>query len=205
MSLCQRCAKRSNRIGKSCLMKRYDIHISLAEKKIRLPGGSCTVQSIQIPALIKDKCLRRIQILGLCIPHDAPSEPDHTAVCIHNRKHDPVPELVIDALSLIYTDQSRLGDQLIFVPLSLKVLIQIIAVLVRVSKAESLDGLLPKSPSGQVCICMRPSSAFKLNVKIPGSLLVNLQQNRFRIRPLLRFLRVFPFRQLYPRTVGKNL
>ena len=89
-------------IRKSRLVQSDHIHIALAQEKIRFPGSSCPIQPIEIAALIENRRLRGIQILWLRIPHDTSAKPYHTTIDIHNREHDPVPELVMDSLFLIH-------------------------------------------------------------------------------------------------------
>ena len=45
---------------------------------------------------VKDQRLGGVKILGDTVSHDAPAESYDTAVRIHDRKHDPVPELIMD-------------------------------------------------------------------------------------------------------------
>ena len=113
----QRGTQGSHRIGKAGLMHRNHIHIAFTEQKIGLPRGPGTVQPVQIPAFVKNGGLRGIQILGLRISHDASSESDHPAVHIHDRKHDTVPELVINTMLFVDADEARLADHLLRISL----------------------------------------------------------------------------------------
>ena len=42
-----------------------------------------------------------VQIFWLCITHDTAAKSNNTAVYIHNRKHDPVPELIVNSVFFI--------------------------------------------------------------------------------------------------------
>ena len=75
-------------------MHRYYIHVSLAEQDKLLSGGSGIIKPIKVPALVKQLRLRRIQVFGFSVSHDAAAKTDHPVIDIHNRKHDAVPELV---------------------------------------------------------------------------------------------------------------
>ena len=58
MSGCQSGSKRCHCIGKACLMHGDHIHISLTEDQVILPGGPGHIQSVEIPALVKNLRLR---------------------------------------------------------------------------------------------------------------------------------------------------
>ena len=68
-------SQRCHRIGKPCLMHGYHIHISFTQDQIIFSRGSCNIQPVQIPAFIKDRSLRRVQVLRLSVTHHSASKP----------------------------------------------------------------------------------------------------------------------------------
>ena len=142
MSWCQGCSKWRYCIGKSRLMQGNHIHIALTKQKIRLSRLSCTIQSIQVPAFVKNDRLWWVQILWLCITHDTAAKSNNTAVYIHNRKHDPVPELIVNSVFFINTNQTCLWDHIVFVAFWFQILVQIITVLIRISQTKCFDRIV---------------------------------------------------------------
>ena len=74
------------------------------------------MQPVEIAALIENLCLRRVQVLRLSIPHHTASEADDTAVGIHDRVNDTVPELVLHAMHLVRQKKARLTQDFIVIP-----------------------------------------------------------------------------------------
>ena len=72
------------------------------------------MQPVEIAALIENLCLRRVQVLRLSIPHHTAS--DDTAVGIHDRVNDTVPELVLHAMHLVRQKKARLTQDFIVIP-----------------------------------------------------------------------------------------
>ena len=101
----KRRSKRRHRIVKACLMESDYIHISLAQQQLRLLCHPRKVQPEQVAALVKNRGLRRVQILRLAVSHYTSTEPDHFIMYIHNREHGTVPELIVASSSLINCDK----------------------------------------------------------------------------------------------------
>ena len=181
MSGCEGCSKRSHGVGKTGLVQRDHIHITLAQKEIRLPRCPCPVQSIQVSALIKHRRLRRIQILWLCIPHNTPSEADHPAVHVHDRKNDPVPELVINTFFLIRIDQTCLTDQFLAIPFSPQIIIKVVTEYIRIPEAECLDRIIRQPSVFQISQSFPATVRFQLYVIISGGFFVHLQDRSLEV------------------------
>ena len=130
MSRRKRCSKRRYRAGKSCLVERDYIHIPLTQKKIGFSGCTCPVKSIQITTLIKNRRLRRIEILWLRIPHHPSAESDHPVIGVHNGKHNTVPEFIIGSMSFVKRNQSCFKKNVVCIPFRFQIPVQIVAVLV---------------------------------------------------------------------------
>ena len=133
MSRRKRRSQGSDRIGESRLVKGYHIHISFTEKEIGLLGTPRPVQSVEVTALVEYHGLRRVQVFGLSISHNTAAKAYDAAVGIHDREHDPVPELVVSPLPFIYGNQSGLCDHLILISFGTKIFVEVIAVLVGIS------------------------------------------------------------------------
>ena len=156
------------------------------------------MQAVQIAALVKDNCLRRIQVLGLGVAHHPASEADNAAVGVHDGEHDPVPELVVGAVLLIDGDEPRLGQDIVAVPLCLQVPVQVIAVLVGVAQAEGQDGLVAQLSLFQIVVGRLSLGSLELGVKIFGRQLVDLQDPGTQVRLLPCRFGVLLLRKLDP-------
>jgi len=108
-------SQRCHRIGKPCLMHGYHIHISFTQDQIIFSRGSCNIQPVQIPAFIKDRSLRRVQVLRLSVTHHSASKSDHAVIHIHDRENNPVPELVIHSPAFIHIEQAGIPQQFVTV------------------------------------------------------------------------------------------
>ena len=159
------------------------------------------MQAVQIAALVKDNCLRRIQILGLGVAHHPAPKADNTAVGIHDGKHDPVPEFIIGAMLLVDGDEPRLGQDFVTVSLCLQVPVQVIAVLVGIAQAESQDRLIAELSVFQIVVGRLPLRGLELGVKIFGRQLIDLQDPGPQVRLLLCRLGVLLLRKLVPLTL----
>ena len=95
-------------------------------------------------------------IFRFCISHHTAAKTDHTAVDVHDRKHDTIPELIIYSVFLIGTDQSRLTDQVFRIPFGAKIPIQIVTVFVGITKPERFDRLIGKFSLFQILISDPP-------------------------------------------------
>ena len=145
-------SKRSHRICKACLMHGNHVHITLTEDQIILSRGSCHIQTVQIPAFIKNLRLRRVQIFRFSVSHHAPAKTDHPVIDVHDRKNHTVPEFIIHSPSLVRIKQSGFPQKLIRISLCLHIFIKVIAVLVGISKTEFLDRLLAQTSACEILI-----------------------------------------------------
>ena len=178
-------------------MQRDHIHIALTQKEIWLFGTPCPVQAIQIPAFIKNHCLRGVQVFWLCIAHNTAAKSDHPAVDIHDRKHHTIPELVIHPVLFINADQSRLGNHIIFIPFGLQIPIQVIAVLIRITQPERLNGLITKLTLFKIFQSDRTPAALKLYIIILCCSFVDLQKYRSGIRTFFCFSGILFLRKFH--------
>ena len=90
---------------------------------------------------------------------------------------------------LIYGDQSRFGDHIVLIPLTLQVAVEVVTVFVGITKAERPDGVVPQLSSLQIGQSPLALTLFQLDIEISGRRLVDLQKDGLRIRPLPGFLR----------------
>ena len=97
---------------------------------------------------------------------------------IHNRKHRTIPELIVPASDLIYRHKTGLLKYLIIIALAAQILVQIIAVLVRVSKPELLHCLIGQLSLFEILIRLLSSRPPKQHIKILCSLLIYLKKLR---------------------------
>ena len=67
------------------------------------------------PAFIKDRSLRRVQVLRLSVTHHSASKSDHAVIHIHDRENNPVPELIIHSPAFIHIEQAGIPQQFVTV------------------------------------------------------------------------------------------
>ena len=70
------------------------------------------------------------------VSHNTAAKTDHTIIDIHDRKNNPVPELIIHSMPFIHVEQSRFTEPLITVSFGFEVFIQAAAKLVRITKPK---------------------------------------------------------------------
>ena len=95
---------------------------------------------------------------------------------IHNRKHRTIPELIVPASDLIYRHKTCLLKYLIIIALAAQILVQIITVLVRVTKPELLHCLIGQLSLFEILMCPLSSRSTKQHIKILCSLFIYLKQ-----------------------------
>ena len=115
-------------------------------------------------------------VLGLAISHDTTSETNDPVVYIHDREDHTVPELIIHTSPLIYIEQAGFPEKFITVALPLKIFVQIITILIRISKTEFTDGFLGKTSSCQISVSRLSAFSPELIIKVLCCQLVDLQK-----------------------------
>ena len=129
-------AQRCDRFVKAGLMHGDDVHVPLAQDLVRRLRSFGNVQSVQVPALVENLCLGRVEVLGLCVPHDAPAETDHLSPHVHDGEDDAVPEFVVHSPLLVEGGDARLEDHVVGKALAAQVGAQVISRTVGVPQAE---------------------------------------------------------------------
>src|SRR5207237_6160762 len=61
----------------------------------------CLVEPIELAALLEERRLGRIEVLGLAFADDAAAESDHVAARVEDRKHDALAKAVVTARLLL--------------------------------------------------------------------------------------------------------
>ncbi len=84
-------------VGNSALMQPNHVHVALDDQKpleirARLPRF---IQPVQFAALVKQRGLGRIHVLGLALIDHASAEADDPAARIANREHQPVAKSIV--------------------------------------------------------------------------------------------------------------
>ncbi len=90
-------SQRSDREFDPELGERDDIHVTLDNQHAllapyRLAGE---VKAVHFAALVKQRCLRRVQILGFCIVQCATAEADDTTPVIVDGEHNAMSKAVV--------------------------------------------------------------------------------------------------------------
>ena len=96
-------------------------------------------------ALIKELCLPGIQIFGFCISQNTSAEGDTFRIHIQDRDHHPIPELIMGTLTFVKIHQPGIPHDLVREATLLQILVQIIGINIRKSKAELRNGLIRKT------------------------------------------------------------
>ena len=112
-------SERSDRIVKACLMQCDHIHIAFTQEHLRLFRHARQMQRVEISRLVKNRCLRRIQVFRFTLTHHSATEADDLSTHIHDREHRTVPEFVVSATFFIKRDQTGLLEQPILIALAL--------------------------------------------------------------------------------------
>ena len=70
------------------------------------------VEPIESDALVEDRRLGGVEVLGLVVANGAAAEPDDPAISVADRKHEPVTEAVVVAAAVPSLKQTGLGREL---------------------------------------------------------------------------------------------
>ena len=138
-------SKGSHRIGKSCLVKGNHIQVAFTDKKEAFPGSPGIIKAVQVPALVKQLCLRGVQVFWFPVPHDAAAKTNDTVIHIHDWEHDTVPELV-PAPALFQGHQPGILKETVLITLALQETVQVVAGLIGITQAETYDCIIQKPP-----------------------------------------------------------
>ena len=135
------------------------IHISLAQDDIACPGGSCEIQSVEVPPLIEDHGLRGVQVFRFPVSHDSATEADDSVVNVLYGEHDAIPELT--AQSPLFGKHCQSGILDLFVRKSFfpQILYHLLAVFPGIAQSEMVHGLI-----GELSICQIPHSHFTTGI-----------------------------------------
>ena len=101
-------AERRDRLGKAGLRERDDVHVALDDEDLVLVvGGLAGVVGVeQNSALVEERGLRRVQVLGRCVRvQRATAEGDDPALGVRDREHDAVAEAVVGDRDIVAADQ----------------------------------------------------------------------------------------------------
>ena len=201
----ERCSQRRNRLCEARLMHGNDIHIALTDDNIPASRRPREIQSVQVPTLVKYRCLRGIQILWLSIPHNSAAKADHSIVNILNGVHYPVPELAQQSVLLRVICKPRLLDQFILKALASEILHQFGTVLSGIAESEMMHRLVRQFPLLQILIADGSVRRAQLVIEELRRFLVDLEQPCTLSRLPLLLLGVFHLRQLYSRALREKL
>ena len=113
LPLGKRRSQRGDRLVETGLVHGDHIHVTLTQYFIRRLRPLCDVKSVQIPALVEDLRLGRVEILGFGVTHYAAAETNHLSPHIHDRKDHAVPELVVHPSLFVKSSDAGFQDDLI--------------------------------------------------------------------------------------------
>ena len=196
--------------GRDCLVKSGlvhgdHVHISLAEDLVGGLGSFGDMKAVQIPALVKYFCLGGIEIFGLGIPHHSAAEADDLPAHIHDRKHDPVPELVMHASLFVEGRDACFQYYIVRIAAAFEVRHQVIARAVRVSQAKIPHSHGIKLSVRQILQALASFGCTKQLVVVDRRLLVDRPQQLALFFPALCLFTVIDLRKFDPGPVRQCL
>ena len=113
--------QRGHRIVEPRLRKGHDVHVAFDDQCVaaRAHAASRLEQSVQLATLDKQRCLGRIEVLGLAAIEYAATKADRLSLHRTDREHDAVAKAVIALLMRIgfavHDNQARLDQQRVVV------------------------------------------------------------------------------------------
>ncbi|MCW0450032.1 hypothetical protein NB706_002866 [Xanthomonas sacchari] len=108
-------AQRRHRLGDAELEQRDHVHVALDHDQPLdlLVGLAHLPQAVQLAALVEQRGLRRVQVLGaVVLVEHAAAEGDDPAAAVEDREHHPVAELVVDVAAVVLGEQPGAVEQL---------------------------------------------------------------------------------------------
>ena len=89
------------------------VHVALHHQEPRplAPGLLGLVEAIELPPLVEDRGLGRVQVLGLAVPQHAPAEADDPAATVADGEDDALAQAIV-ALAILVCDEPRLKKPL---------------------------------------------------------------------------------------------
>src|SRR6185437_16195952 len=120
----RRSAERRYGAGNVELMQPHDVDVSLDDEqpRKRCSALASLVEPVELAAFVKERRLRRVEVLRLALADHAAAERDDPAAAVADRKHDAIAEAVIEARArcprfglrsrsaLALDDESELGE-----------------------------------------------------------------------------------------------
>ena len=91
-------------------MKPHDVHVALDDQEAfeRRATVARFVESVELATLVKERGLRRVQVLRFALIDDAPAECDGASARIADRKHDAI--AVADLSTLALDDEAKVSQ-----------------------------------------------------------------------------------------------
>ena len=187
--LCQRRAQRGDDARDAVLQKRHRVHIPFHEyqpfEPMLLTGE---VQRVETVSLVEHRRVRRVQVLGIAVAHDAPAKAEHLSLRVQDGKDDALAEHIVPAPVPLAAEPRRV-DHLVVEPGLLQRAIQRIAAVRRRAKAEAANVAVRQTAGVQ--ILERHARFINLLAQLPVSV---LRDGRFQ-----------PVRHRHVRPVGQKL
>jgi len=112
--ICKSSAECCDRIRKTRLIKRNNIHISLAQNQRACTRAFGIVKRKQVFALFKHRSIGSIEILRLFVGHNSAAESYNISAQIYNRKHYSVYKAVINSVTVFSFESKVCGVNFIF-------------------------------------------------------------------------------------------
>src|SRR5712691_3807936 len=109
-------AQRGDRLGEGVLVGHEAIHVPFDQQRtvLRLDRGAREVGGVEQVALGVERCLGRVEILGLLVAEGAAAEGDDVALEIADREEEAAAESIVDARAALTRDREARGDEHVF-------------------------------------------------------------------------------------------
>src|SRR5690606_30503236 len=108
------------------------------------------VEPVELPALVKQRGLRGVQVLGLALVEHASAEADNTPPIVVDRKHDAVAEAVVAAVGLPAHGEPGLDQRLARPGADAQGARQVVPAVGRITETEGGGHLAADSPSLEI-------------------------------------------------------
>src|ERR1700733_13440904 len=94
-------------------MQPHDVHVALDDQEAfeRRATVARFVESVELATLVKERGLRRVQVLRFALIDDPPAECDGAPARITDREHDAIAKTVVMALAVADLSTLALDDE----------------------------------------------------------------------------------------------
>ena len=153
LALGQRGAERRHRPAQPGLVERDDVHVALGDDDVAAVAdpGARAVERVEVPPLVEERRVARVEVLGLPVAQDPAAEGDDAPSPVRDREHRPAAEEVEAVAPVVRLRKQRgLQQHRLLEALLAEGLLELLAPVRRVAQAEGADGLVAEAAAAEV-------------------------------------------------------